>query len=89
MTKAEIVTEIVKKTGIEKDAVDLQRQGLRVIAVASKDIKNFDPKLVKSEFKELKFGGFLSFADVPKKDVNIRGQGSWAPPVYLGGWEPE
>ena len=58
-----------EKRKIEKDAVDLQRQGLRVIAVASKDIKNFDPKLVKSEFKELKFGGFLSFADVPKKDL--------------------
>jgi Mg2+-importing ATPase len=58
-----------ERTKIEKLAVDLQKQGLRVIAVASKEIKNFDPKLVKSEFRQLKFGGFLSFADVPKQDM--------------------
>ncbi|MCX6704579.1 MAG: HAD-IC family P-type ATPase, partial [Candidatus Woesebacteria bacterium] len=57
------------KKKIEKMAADLQKRGLRVIAVASKEIKNFDPKLVKSEFKQLKFGGFINFADVPKRDM--------------------
>lgn len=59
----------IEKKKLEKSAVELQKQGLRVIAVASKEVKNFDPKFFKSEFKELKFGGFLSFADVPKKDL--------------------
>jgi Mg2+-importing ATPase len=58
-----------EKKKFEKVATGLQKQGLRVIAVASKEIRNFDLKLVKSEFKGLKFGGFLSFADVPKKDL--------------------
>jgi len=57
------------KKKLEKVVTSLQKQGLRVIAVASKEIKEFNPKLVKSEFKELKFGGFLSFADVPKQDL--------------------
>ncbi len=54
---------------IEKLSVDLQKQGLRVIAVASKEIKDFNPKLIKSEFKDLNFGGFINFADVPKRDM--------------------
>jgi P-type Mg2+ transporter len=57
------------KKKLEKMAAALQKQGLRVIAVATKEIKNFDPKLVKSEFKELNFSGFMSFADVPKHDL--------------------
>jgi Mg2+-importing ATPase len=59
----------VERREFEKTAVSLQKQGLRVIAVASKEMKNFDPKLVKSEFKELSFAGFITFADVPKKDL--------------------
>ena len=66
---ARIDTVDAEKKKLEKIAYSLQKQGLRVIAVASKEIKNFDPKLVKSEFKELKFGGFLSFADVPKGNL--------------------
>jgi Mg2+-importing ATPase len=54
---------------IERIAVNLQKQGLRVIAIASKEIKEFNPKLIKSEFRELKFEGFVSFADVPKHDL--------------------
>ena len=57
------------KKKLEKMATVLQKQGLRVIAVSTKEIKNFDPKLIKSEFKELKFSGFMSFADVPKHDL--------------------
>ena len=58
-----------EKKKLEKNAANLQKQGLRVIAIASKEIKNFDPKLVKSEFGGLKFDGFLSFADVPKSNL--------------------
>ena len=57
------------KKKLEKEMETLQKQGLRVVAVASKRIDNFDPKLIKSEFKDLKFGGFMSFADVPKRDL--------------------
>ena len=58
-----------EKKKLESTSDGLQKNGLRVIAVASKEIVNFDPKLIKSEFKDLKFGGFMSFADVPKKDL--------------------
>jgi Mg2+-importing ATPase len=60
-------TERVK---FEKTYKDMQRDGLRTIAVASKEIKNFNPKLVKTEFRDLEFGGFLGFSDVPKKDLS-------------------
>jgi Mg2+-importing ATPase len=53
----------------EKLIEDLQNDGLRVIAVASKKIKEFDPKLVKTEFNNLNFEGLICFADVPKKDL--------------------
>ena len=53
----------------EKIVEDLQNDGLRMIAIASKKIKEFDPKLIKTEFTELTFEGLVSFADVPKKDL--------------------
>jgi Mg2+-importing ATPase len=58
-----------KKKELNKITTEMEEKGLRVIAVASKEIKEFNPKLIDSEFKDLKFGGFLSFADVPKKDL--------------------
>jgi len=57
------------KRKLDKIATNLQQQGLRVIAIASKELKDFNIKLVKSEFRELRFEGFMSFADVPKKDL--------------------
>src|SRR5258708_1626552 len=47
----------------------MQEDGLRIIAVASKKITDFNPKLVKTEFRDLEFGGFLGFSDTPKKDL--------------------
>lgn len=58
-----------ERTRLEKTVRDLQSDGLRTIAVASKEIKSFNPKLIKTEFKDLEFGGFLGFSDVPKKDL--------------------
>lgn len=59
-----------EKKKLEKDVINLQKEGARVIAVATKEIFEFNPKLIKSEFRELKLAGFLSFADVPKKDLS-------------------
>lgn len=68
---ARINADEVEKKKIEERAIDLQKQGLRVIAVSSKEIKDFNPKLIRGEFKELKFEGFISFADIPKKDLAL------------------
>ncbi len=54
---------------LEKTVRNMQGDGLRTIAVASREIKNYNPKLVKTEFRDLEFGGFLGFSDVPKKDL--------------------
>jgi len=58
-----------EKKKLEKITTEMEEKGLRVIAIASKEIEKFDPKLVKTEFRDLKFDGFLSFADVPKRDL--------------------
>jgi len=50
---------------------------VRVVYVSC-DPKRQHAHSLTSDYQELKW-----------VDVNIRGQGSWAPPVYLGGWEPE
>lgn len=62
-------TEAEKKK-LEKIVTEIQKQGARIIAVATKEISEFNPKLAKSEFKDLKIVGFLSFADIPKKDLS-------------------
>lgn len=46
---------------LENEVRNLQKDGLRTIAVASK----------KAVDKDFKFGGFLSFSDVPKKDLSL------------------
>lgn len=53
----------------EKIVENLQNEGLRMIAIASKKIKEFNPKLIRTEFSDLDFEGLISFADVPKKDL--------------------
>jgi Mg2+-importing ATPase len=58
-----------ERTRLEKKVRDMQGNGLRTIAVASKWIKDFNPKLVKTEFNDLEFGGLLGFSDVPKRDL--------------------
>ncbi len=58
-----------EKTELEKRLDALQKDGLRTIAVASKEIKNWNPKLFRTEFRDMEFGGFLGFSDVPKKDL--------------------
>jgi P-type Mg2+ transporter len=58
-----------ERTKLEKTIRDMQGDGLRMIAVASKEIKDWSPKLVKTEFRDLEFGGFLGFSDIPKKDL--------------------
>jgi P-type Mg2+ transporter len=58
-----------ERTKLEKTVSGMQEDGLRTIAVASKEIKNFDPKLVRTEFRDLEFGGLLGFSDTPKKDL--------------------
>jgi P-type Mg2+ transporter len=58
-----------QQSELEKTIRDMHNKGLRVVAVASKEIKNWNPKLVKTEFKDLKFVGFIGFTDVPKKDL--------------------
>jgi Mg2+-importing ATPase len=58
-----------EKIKLENKVREMQADGLRTIAVASKEIKNFNPKLAKTEFRDLEFGGFLGFSDVPKKDL--------------------
>ena len=58
-----------KRRALKEIAKEKHKQGLRVIAVASKKIKDFDQKLIKSEFIHLEFNGFISFSDVPKKDL--------------------
>lgn len=59
-----------EKKRLEKMAVEIQKQGLRAIAVASKKIQTENPKLIKNDFRELNFDGFISFADVPKKNLS-------------------
>jgi len=54
---------------LEKDVRGMQEEGLRTVAVASKVIHNFNSKLVKTEFRDLEFGGFLAFSDTPKKGL--------------------
>ncbi len=61
-------TEAEKKK-IEKYVTDLQKEGARVVAIATREIKQFNPKLARSEFKELTIAGYLGFADIPKKDL--------------------
>ncbi len=55
-----------EKKKFEKEFLDIQKAGLRTIAVASRKINNFNPKLVKSEIRDLEFSGFLGFSDVAK-----------------------
>ena len=62
------LTELEKKKQ-EKIVADLQKDGLRVIAVASKKINEFNPKIIKTELSDLEFKGLIDFADVPKKDL--------------------
>jgi len=57
---------LTEKKKFEKEFLDMQKDGLRTIAVASKKIKDFNPKLVRTEIRDLEFGGFLGFSDVPK-----------------------
>ena len=59
-----------ERSKFEKEFRNMQGQGLRTIAVASKEIRNWNPKLAKTEFRDLEFGGFLGFSDVPKKDLS-------------------
>jgi len=61
-------TESDKKK-LEKYVAGLQKEGARVIVVATKEIKEFNPKLIRSEFKDLNLSGYLGFADIPKKDL--------------------
>lgn len=58
-----------ERSKFEKEFESMQDRGLRTIAVASKEIKNWNPKLARTEFRDLEFGGFLGFADIPKKDL--------------------
>lgn len=58
-----------EKSELEKKVKEMQENGLRTIAAASKEVKNFSPKLVKTEFRDMKFGGFMGFSDIPKKDL--------------------
>lgn len=58
-----------EKRKLERIVAGIQKEGSRVIAIGTREISAFNPKLIKSEFKELDFSGFLSFADVPKKDL--------------------
>jgi Mg2+-importing ATPase len=58
-----------EKEDLEKTIKKMQGDGLRTIAVASKEVKDFNPKLARTEFRDLKFGGFLGFSDIPKKDL--------------------
>lgn len=58
-----------EKSDLEKKVKEMQERGLRTIATASKEIKVFSPKLIKTEFRDMKFGGFLGFSDIPKKDL--------------------
>lgn len=48
---------------------DMQKDGLRVVAIASKDIKEFDPKIFSSQLTGLSFEGLLGFLDIPKKNL--------------------
>lgn len=67
LTRCRLTPE--ERAGLERRVRSMQSDGLRTIAVASKEIKNYNPKLVKTEFRDLEFGGFLGFSDVPKKDL--------------------
>jgi len=57
-------------TKLENEIHKMQSQGFRTIAVASKKITNFNSKLVKTELRDLEFGGLLSFSDVPKSGLS-------------------
>jgi len=57
------------KKRIETMIADMQSQGLRTIAVSSKEIKGFETKLRDKEIDGLNFDGILVFSDVPKKDL--------------------
>lgn len=59
----------LQKKKYEEGVENLQKGGLRVIAVASKEIKEFNEKLIKTQEIDLEFKGLISFADVPKKDL--------------------
>ncbi len=58
-----------QKAEVERKIIKLQSQGLRVIGIAAKPLKNFNPKLIKTEQRELEFKGLMGFFDVPKKDL--------------------
>lgn len=48
---------------------DMQKDGLRVVALGSKDIKEFDPEMFSNQLNSLFFEGLLGFLDIPKKDL--------------------
>ena len=58
-----------QKKKLTKETTDMEEKGLRVIAIASKEINKFDPKLIKTELKHESLAVFFSFGYVPKKDL--------------------
>lgn len=48
---------------------NMQKDGLRVIAIGTKTIEEKNIKYQLKQIKNLKFEGYLSFRDIPKKDV--------------------
>lgn len=61
----------IEKKRLEKIAESMQKEGLRVVAIASKKIDSDNPKSIKNGFGKLTFDGFISFADIPKKDLPL------------------
>ncbi|HKC05089.1 MAG TPA: magnesium-translocating P-type ATPase [Patescibacteria group bacterium] len=59
----------VEKKKFEKIVTKLQNEGIRVIAIATKEISAFNSKLIKSEFRDLTLSGYLGFADIPKEGL--------------------
>lgn len=59
-----------KRKSLKEEVKKRHEQGLRVIAIASKKIKDFNPKIIKSEFANLELDGLISFSDLAKKDLS-------------------